>query len=782
MKITISNVIHIHEPNEVVKKYCREKLTWKNPDYQKKKMMGFYVYNIPKEIKLYDFYNGDLYVPLGCFDDLWELHPYKEDYKDYSISKPIKIESTIKLRDYQKPCLKAIEENYNGLFIMNAGTGKTITALECVHHLKQKCIWLTHTKDLLNQAKTECEENMTCKTSTITEGKCDCSGDIVFATVQTLVNIIDKGEIKQDEFGMLIADECFPKDTKISTLTGYKKIQDIEIGDFVYSFNHKTEKIELKQVDYLYKKEYNELIEITLSNKDNLTCTCNHPIYTQRGYIKAGDLKEGDILYEMCLLQQGNKERRLSKRKMVVDDFKTKKDRKNVLFTSLWKKMEKSKFNTICSIFGRSKMEKRTQSDVKSGSKNKSIQNIKRKRTQTPSKRWKWNWNDKATRNTISRIKKEKYTTNTRITNKNSSKSWKWLSNLLQSRFGNRRIKNSDRTRWSISPFIEKTRTRCQKRYVLRELRVESVKIQKSRSNQQFGRSDEKYYVYNIGVKDNNNYFANNILVHNCHHCSVSAETVMQFQQCVNFFACRYKIGLTATLHTANGLHVTIPKILGKVLYEMKKEDNLFNGYYLGDKVVSVPANQFQIPAQIHLIKTNYSVQGKDVFDLRTGTVNFSKLITSISEDRERNGMILKLLANLKGSTIVVGDRVDQLKLLASKWGDNAIFVDGKTKKSVREEGLEKVRNGEIELLFASYKLIAEGFNAPILENLVMVTPVKDLRIVIQSIGRVQRPYKNKQLAHVYDLVDDVGKLDKFLRERKKIYKKEGYEVDDGRS
>ena len=474
MKITISNVIHIHEPNEVVKKYCREKLTYKNPDYQKKKMMGFYVYNIPKEIKLYDFYNGDLYVPLGCFDDLWELHPYKEDYKDYSISKPIKIESTIKLRDYQKPCLKAIEENYNGLFILPAGTGKTITALECVHHLKQKCIWLTHTKDLLNQAKTECEENMTCKTSTITEGKCDCSGDIVFATVQTLVNIIDKGEIKQDEFGMLIADEV--------------------------------------------------------------------------------------------------------------------------------------------------------------------------------------------------------------------------------------------------------------------------------------------------------------------HHCSVSAETVMQFQQCVNFFACRYKIGLTATLHTANGLHVTIPKILGKVLYEMKKEDDLFNGYYLGDKVVSVPAMQFQIPAQIHLIKTNYSVQGKDVFDLRTGTVNFSKLITSISEDRERNGMILELLANLKGSTIVVGDRVDQLKLLASKWGDNAIFIDGKTKKSVREEGLEKVRNGEIELLFASYKLIAEGFNAPILENLVMVTPVKDLRIVVQSIGRVQRPYPNKTTAHVYDLVDDVGKLDKFLRERKKIYKKEGYEIDDRRS
>ena len=58
-----------------------------------------------------------------------------------------------------------------------------------------------------------------------------------------------------------------------------------------------------------------------------------------------------------------------------------------------------------------------------------------------------------------------------------------------------------------------------------------------------------------------------------------------------------------------------------------------------------------------------------------------------------------------------------------------------------------------------------------------MATPVKDLRIVIQSIGRVQRPYKGKKYANVYDIVDDVGKLDKFLRERKKIYKSEKYEI-----
>lgn len=474
MKIIITNLIQIEEPTSLILRYCKEKLTFKNPDYDKKRRMGLWLRDCPKELKLYDIYEGDVYVPIGCFNDIWELHPYKDDYVDVSNSKPIVIASTIKLRDYQQPCLKAIEENYTGLFIMGAGTGKTISALQCVYHLKQKTLWLTNTIDLLNQAKTECENNMTCKTSTITQGKCDYSGDVVFATVQTLVNIIDKDEIPQDTFGMVIADEC--------------------------------------------------------------------------------------------------------------------------------------------------------------------------------------------------------------------------------------------------------------------------------------------------------------------QHCVISADSIMQFQKCMNYFASRYKLGLTATLHTSNGLHKTIPKIIGDVIYEMKKEKDSFVGYYQGEQVVKVPAHFFQVPAQINLIPTTYSIVGKDVIDKKNQTVSFTKLITSISEDNARNTQILSLLSTLKGSTIIVSDRTKQLEELSKHFGENAVFVNGKTKKEKREYDLERVRQGEVKYLFASYKLICEGFNAPILENLVMATPVKDLRIVVQSIGRVQRPYKNKTLAMVYDFVDNVGKLDNFLKERKKIYKKEGYDVREWRN
>ena len=80
-------------------------------------------------------------------------------------------------------------------------------------------------------------------------------------------------------------------------------------------------------------------------------------------------------------------------------------------------------------------------------------------------------------------------------------------------------------------------------------------------------------------------------------------------------------------------------------------------------------------------------------------------------------------------------------------------------------------------MLFASYALVAEGLDVPMLENLVMASPVKDSRLVVQSIGRCQRPYDGKTIANIYDLVDDVSLLDKFIRERKKVYKNEGWET-----
>lgn len=466
MIITISNILSIEKPTQDILNYCKENLVFTNPDYVKKKKLGFWVGKIPKSIKLYDIYNNAIYLPLGCFEDIFKIHPNIKDYRDYTSTVYRDIKSNIILRDYQKPCIKALKKHVNGIFLLPPGTGKTQIALECASELKQHTLFITHTKELLNQAKERCEDNIVCKTSTISEGKCDTTGDIVFATVQTLSNIVDNEKISQNEFGMIVVDEC--------------------------------------------------------------------------------------------------------------------------------------------------------------------------------------------------------------------------------------------------------------------------------------------------------------------HHLATNAESVTMFEKCINYFTARYKIGLTATLHRADGLEKTTEKILGSVIYELRKEGNELVGYYENKPIVRVPLTKFQVPAKIHMIKTDFKLSD-ECFD-NTGRIIYSRLISSIGDDYDRNNVILNVCHNLDNYTIIVSERVNQLKYLESKLNDS-IRIDSKMKKSMREKVVDDFRKGKYKYLLATYSLIAEGFDVPMLENIILATPIKDSRLVVQSIGRCQRPYGNKKIANVYDLYDDIGILYKAYRERMKIYKKEEWDV-----
>jgi superfamily II DNA or RNA helicase len=305
---------------------------------------------------------------------------------------------------------------------------------------------------------------------------------------------------------------------------------------------------------------------------------------------------------------------------------------------------------------------------------------------------------------------------------------------------------------------------------------VEDIKIQERRNFERFKQCSPRNHVYNIGVADNHNYFVNDILVHNCHHLSTSAESVKMFEKCVNYFNARYKLGISATLHRSDGLEKTTTKILGNVIYELKKSEDKtkFIGYYENKPIVEVSASMFQVPAEIHMLKTQYTAN-EDIFDV-SGRIVFTKLITSLATDSDRNKLILDLINNLKSYTIVISERTTQLEYL-QKNIENSIYINGKTPKKEREKKIEEFKQGKYKVLFATYSLVAEGLDVPILENLVMASPVKDDRLVIQAIGRCQRPSGDKQLAHVYDLVDNVSILDRFTRKRKNIYKKEGWEI-----
>ena len=90
---------------------------------------------------------------------------------------------------------------------------------------------------------------------------------------------------------------CFTGDTLIYTSNGYKAIQNIELGDKVYSFNLEQLEYEFKEVDKLINHMTDEIYEITLNNNEIIRTTWCHPfevLNKEKTLVK--DLEIGDQL------------------------------------------------------------------------------------------------------------------------------------------------------------------------------------------------------------------------------------------------------------------------------------------------------------------------------------------------------------------------------------------------------------------------------------------------------------------------------------------------------
>jgi len=95
---------------------------------------------------------------------------------------------------------------------------------------------------------------------------------------------------------------CFVKGTLISTLEGFKKIEDIEVGDSVWSYNESTSKSELKKVIALSTNIASDIIRFN-ADGIQIESTPEHPFYINGKWIEAKNLKKGDELY----LKDGSK-------------------------------------------------------------------------------------------------------------------------------------------------------------------------------------------------------------------------------------------------------------------------------------------------------------------------------------------------------------------------------------------------------------------------------------------------------------------------------------------
>lgn len=253
------------------------------------------------------------------------------------------------------------------------------------------------------------------------------------------------------------------------------------------------------------------------------------------------------------------------------------------------------------------------------------------------------------------------------------------------------------------------------------------------------------------------------IIVDECHRCSGTPTAMTQFYKVLNSLSARHKIGLSATVHRADGMIVATYALLGQVVYTVPDEA-------VGDKIMKVGISPVSTGVEI-----NRSCLNTD------GTLNYAKMITFLTENQERDKIIVNTLKQNEGkSCLILSDRLSHLEQLMNKLplsmrGD-AVMMSGKMTtqkgKFEREQAIEDMRTGKKKYLFATYALAKEGLDIPRLERLFMATPQKDYAVVTQSIGRIARVCEGKADPIVYDFVDNIGYLVKSYKKRCSTYRK----------
>lgn len=193
-----------------------------------------------------------------------------------------------------------------------------------------------------------------------------------------------------------------------------------------------------------------------------------------------------------------------------------------------------------------------------------------------------------------------------------------------------------------------------------------------------------------------------------------------------------------------------------------------------GNRIYDLPASTliesgFLVRPEIHFL---------DVPVVRKVGNTYQEVYSNyIVNNDQRNDMIVsaadKLIASGKKVLILVvrvGHGNILLKKMKSKY--RVDFLDGQNTSKQRLETINKMKNGEVDVLIAS-KIFDQGVDIPQLDALILAGSGKSSGRALQRIGRVIRKHKGKTRAIVVDFYDNAKYLRDHSEVRKKVYETE---------
>ncbi len=236
------------------------------------------------------------------------------------------------------------------------------------------------------------------------------------------------------------------------------------------------------------------------------------------------------------------------------------------------------------------------------------------------------------------------------------------------------------------------------------------------------------------------------VIVDECHRVPSST-----FNKVVQAFPARYILGLSATPYRRDGL--------GQLI-----------SWYCGSHKVTVDSAMLRetgavLMPRIACHETSFTYEYND---------DYQRMLSALVSDEERNRQIagdITHAAQDGNVCLVVSDRINHLEALQAMTG-RGVLLTGKTPARERTQTVQSLRDGKITVLFSTFSLIGEGFDAPCFSDLFLASPLKYRGRLLQVAGRILRPQTGKApVIHDYlDIRQPVLRAQ--ARERLKIYDK----------
>jgi superfamily II DNA or RNA helicase len=527
------------------------------------------------------------------------------------------------------------------------------------------------------------------------------------------------------DLDLLIVDECFPAGTMISTPTGNKDISIVRCGDTVYNASG------VGIVMGTMARPADELVKLEFEDGTTIECTGNHPIFTDRGWVKASEMEIGRVSYSIKGLRLlwerfcANQENRLRQgggfeqlRKLGAPES---------LLKVLFQEVEKSDERSVVS---------RQDEGI-----------LKENKASADSPRGEWQIASSAA-DCFASCFGTGVGVGVSDGNEDAS-SEDWVSNLLQTGHSQRGDENWDRVgRW-FSLLSGAKSARFQEDRISCFPRLDCISVVKRES---------VIPVFNLHISGHPSYFANGKLVHNCH------QTRQQTMEFIKNNPHIRVIGLTATPFT-KGLGRTYSNVVSTVTTKD-----------LVDKKFLVPLRVF--------ISKEIDMEGAKKVAGEWSQGEATKRGIKITGDIVAEW--IKKTHEVFGrprKTIIFCSGVEHGTDLSRKFaehGYNFVSISYKDDDQFKADAIADFAKPDTEIngLIAT-DILTKGFDVPDVMIGVSARPFsKSLSSHIQQMGRVMRRSEGKEFAL---WLDHSGNYLRFRGDWDEVYENGVQELDDGR-